>query len=101
MLYISDLGYVSSLTPANIINCQGCETVSVPAITNESTILIFPNPFTSSTTLTFNKQQKNTTIKITDVLGKEIKKGEMERGVYFVQITDENKHRVNRKIVIQ
>ena len=48
-----------------------------------------------------------------DVVGKEIKtvlfsgnsleieKGEMQSGVYFVQITDTNKNIVNRKIVVQ
>ncbi len=47
-----------------------------------------------------------------DVVGKEIKtisftgklcvieKGTMQSGIYFVQITDENKNVVNRKIVV-
>ncbi len=74
---------------------------------------ISPNPFTFATTLTFNEPQKNTIIKITDVLGKEIKtinftgkecvieKGEMKTGVYFVEVIDENKNVVNRKLVVQ
>ena len=48
-----------------------------------------------------------------DVLGKEIKtvlfsgkslileKGEMQSGVYFVQITDANKNVVNKKVVVE
>ncbi len=74
---------------------------------------ISPNPFTSQTTLTFSTEQKNTEVRITDVLGKEIRtlhfsgkelvieKGAMERGIYFVEITDVNKNRVNRKIVVE
>jgi len=74
---------------------------------------IYPNPFSSQTSITFNEEQKNSTIKIVNVLGKEIKtmnftgkqliieKGEMEEGIYFVQITDENQSVVIKKIVIQ
>ena len=74
---------------------------------------ISPNPFTSQTTLTFSTEQKSTEVRITDVLGKEIKslhfsgkeliieKGEMENGIYFVEITDVNKNRENRKIVVE
>ena len=65
------------------------------------------------------EEQKNTTIKTTDVLGKEIKtinffgkqciieKGEMSNGIYFVQITNGttvgalNGNVVNRKIMIE
>ena len=47
-----------------------------------------------------------------DVLGKEIKtvvfsgnnlileKGEMQSGIYFVQITDEKKNVVNKKVIV-
>ena len=78
-----------------------------------ATISISPNPFTSATTITFSEAQKNTTIKITDLLGKEIKtinftgeqltieKAEMKAGIYFVQTTDEQKRIYNRKIIIQ
>lgn len=76
-------------------------------------ILIAPNPFTSQTTISFNKEQKNSTIKIMDVLGKEIRsinvigkelimeKGEMQAGIYFLQLIDENKNVVNKKIAVQ
>ncbi len=76
-------------------------------------IEIFPNPFTSQTTISFSEQQMNTTIKIKDILGKEMKsinftgkqciieKGEMRKGIYFVNITYENKKIINKKIVIQ
>ncbi len=85
----------------------------VSVTNNSSGITISPNPFTSKTTISFSEEQKHTTIKITDVLGKEIKtitfsgkeyvieKGEMERGIYFVRIEDEKKNVVNKKIVVQ
>ena len=86
---------------------------------NENGINIYPNPFTSQTNITFNEPQKNTTIKITDVLGKEIKtitftgkqcvieKGEMKAGVYFVEVypslslPEGEKKPVYRKLVVQ
>ena len=82
-------------------------------ITGNSSISISPNPFTSATTITFSEEQKNTTVKITDVLGKEIKtvnvmgkqcvieKGEMRAGVYLVRIMDEKRNVVNRKMVVE
>ncbi len=80
-------------------------------------ISISPNPFTSQTTISFSTEQTNTTIKITDILGKEIKainftgkqctieKGTMQAGIYFVQITTSagsaNENVVNRKVVVE
>lgn len=76
-------------------------------------ITIYPNPFTLQTTINFSEEQKNTTIKITDLLGKEIKtinftgrqlvidKGNMKEGIYFVQTTDEKKNTLNKKIIIK
>jgi hypothetical protein len=74
---------------------------------------IYPNPFDNKTTISFRKEQKNATIKIIDILGKEIKtltltgkqltleKGEMKAGVYFVLAIDENNNVENKKIVIR
>ena len=76
-------------------------------------LTVSPNPFTSQTTITFSEEQKNTTIKTLDVLGKEIKtmdfsgkqfileKREMLPGIYFIQIIDSNKSVVNKKIILQ
>ena len=87
-------------------------SVGITEMKNEN-FTIAPNPFTSQTTITFNAEQKNTTIKLTDILGKEIKtinftgrqlvieRGELKEGIYFVQTTDEQKHISNTKIVIQ
>lgn len=79
---------------------------------NNLSIHIYPNPFTSQTTITFDQEQKNTTIKIIDVLGKEInttnfkgklltiEKEEMKTGIYFLNIYDGTKM-YNQKIVVQ
>jgi PKD repeat protein len=89
--------------------------LGVNALTHNSEIVISPNPFNSQTIISFSEEQKHTTIKITDVLGnmvmslevgagrKEvvIEKGELSKGIYFVQITDSTKNVVNRKIVVQ
>jgi hypothetical protein len=74
---------------------------------------IYPNPFTSQTTIDFEEEQTQTIVKIVDILGKEIKvidftgkqliieREDMQAGVYFVHIMSKNKHLTNRKIVIQ
>jgi photosystem II stability/assembly factor-like uncharacterized protein len=76
-------------------------------------IAIYPNPFTSQTTISFSEQQRNTRIRITDIFGKEIKTinfsgkqlstvlEEMKVGIYFLTITGERKSIVHRKIIIQ
>lgn len=99
-------------TPADSISIIPLATGVVNTNTTAG-FSIYPNPFNSQTTITFNEIQKNTTIKIIDVLGKEIKvinftgkqliieKGEMQSGIYFVQVTDINKNVVNKRIVVQ
>ena len=80
---------------------------------NHPEVEIYPDPFTSHTTISFNEKQKKTRIKLVDVLGKEIRKmyftgkqlimekGEQQAGVYFIQIMDDNKNVVNKKLIIQ
>lgn len=97
-----------------IIDMGAYEILSV-GITNyefQSQLTIYPNPFTSQTKLAFSEAQENLTIKIIDILGKEIKtinftgiqividKAEMKEGIYFVQIIDEQEHICNRKFII-
>lgn len=74
---------------------------------------IFPNPMTTQTIISFDKELKNAVLKIYNVLGEELKsvnfsgnqfvieKGEMTKGIYSIQVIDENKNVVNRKIVVQ
>jgi hypothetical protein len=77
-------------------------------------IVIAPNPFTYETTISFSSEQKNTTLTIIDLPGKEIKsvtihgtknfileKREIKSGTYFLKITDENKNVFIKKIIIR
>jgi hypothetical protein len=87
---------------------------SVSGNLNENkTTDIFPNPFIDETAIVFNREYNNVTIKILDVLGKEIKsfnfsgtrfaliKDDMKAGIYFIHIADQNKIVLNKKIIIQ
>ena len=106
--YASGACVRSDSAAITVDNCTGIISNSI-----HNNISVYPNPFSSQTTITFSSEQKNTTIKIMDVLGKEIgaatfsgkeyviEKGTMHAGIYFVQITDENKKVVNRKIVVE
>jgi len=96
------------------LNVVPFSSVGISQIQNPlTTITIAPNPFTSQTIITFSEDQWHN-IKITDLRGKEIRtiphvrdrqvvieKGEMQAGVYFLRIEEENKNVVNRKIIIQ
>ena len=104
---ITDFGCVG------LSNCYTLGNVGLSQIDNSPDITIAPNPFTSQTTIFFTDEQKNCTIQIVDLLGNEIKKvnftgnqyiiekGEMNAGIYFLIITDENKNSINRKIILE
>jgi hypothetical protein len=100
------------LTPiADSINIVPLSTSLSDLFSSE--IKIYPNPFNTQTTITFNKEQKNTVIRITDVVGKQIKeinfagkqleieRGEMSKGIYFIEVMSEDKTVVKKKIVVQ
>ncbi len=110
----TSLGCTGTAISTVTVDC----TVGVNESSDKTNITISPNPFTSLTTISFSSEQTNTTIKIADVLGKEIKalnfsgkeliimKGTMQAGIYFVQITSFDKLRMtqvveNRKVVVQ
>lgn len=88
-------------------------TTGIEKILEEGTFIIAPNPFASQTIITYSEEQRNTTIKITDIIGKELKtinftgrqlvidKGEMKAGIYFLQTIDQEAHICNMKIIIQ
>jgi PKD repeat protein len=104
-------------TIGNIIRTNGFSInvliTNVFQNSDETKIVVYPNPFNSQTNISFSKEMKNSTIKIFDILGKKtneinftgkqltIEKGAMLEGIYFLQIVDENKNVVNRKIIIQ
>lgn len=74
---------------------------------------IYPNPFTSHTTISFEEEQYNTTITLMDLLGKELKSARfygkeyifdrdaIASGMYLLQIRDEKRNMVNKKIAIE
>ena len=88
-------------------------TVGIEENLKNGGLTIYPNPFDYQTTINFEQELQDVTIKLIDVLGKEIKtlnysgsqivieKGEMNKGVYFVQVIDENKNVTTKKIIIQ
>ncbi|MES2592701.1 MAG: T9SS type A sorting domain-containing protein [Bacteroidota bacterium] len=88
-------------------------STSVEKLNNNMIVSILPNPFSSYATIIFSNTQQNTSIKIRDVLGKEIKhinfsgmyckieRDEMKAGIYLIQITYTNNNIENRKIVIE
>lgn len=78
-----------------------------------SKIVIYPNPFSLQTIIDFKDEQKNTTVRIVDIFGKEVRKidfkgkqltiekGEMKQGIYLIQITDGKMDVINKKIIVQ
>ncbi|MFZ2205519.1 MAG: choice-of-anchor tandem repeat GloVer-containing protein [Minisyncoccia bacterium] len=93
--------------------CHNITNVGIAENSLTADVNIYPNPFTSQTTIAFAQEQKNTFIKIMDVLGKEVKtinfsgkeliieKEGMQEGIYFLQIIDVNKKVLNKKVIIQ
>ncbi len=96
-------------------NCSGT-TVSNSEIRNPNfEITIYPNPATNNLTITFAEPQKNTTIKILNLLGETVNSeqlivnsksatidvSDVAQGMYFVQITDETKNSITKKIIVQ
>jgi hypothetical protein len=75
-------------------------------------LTLYPNPFSENFTCIFSEEQKNATILITDLFGKKIReinfngrqktieKEGMSSGMYLIQITDEKKNAINRKIIL-
>ena len=96
-------------THSNVIHLG--TSVSVSELEQNNAVSISPNPFTNSTTLTFANEQKNTSVKVMNVLGECIQQlttnnkqftldlSSFAKGIYFVRIEDENKNVVNKKIV--
>ncbi len=89
-------------------------TVTVPEMDlADLTLTIYPNPLTTQTTISFEKAQKNTVIRIADILGQElfstnfsgktlvIDRAGLAAGIYFLQIMDAQKRMLTKKIVMQ
>ena len=111
--FLYGMTYQGGTSNYGVILKYGLTTGVIENKETNNDISIFPNPFTSQTTVSFTEEQKNTTIKITDAVGKEIKifdfsggqltieKGNMQPGVYFLQIMDSEKICSFKKMVIR
>jgi len=87
-------------------------TASVPGNENKEQLSIFPNPFSSETTLHVEKSLTNATLTLENGLGQTVKKIEylsgqtvtlsredLPNGVYFIRLTDGDK-RITQKLII-
>jgi hypothetical protein len=100
-LYIDDLAFSGAVSGINDVVAAG-----VPCS-------ISPNPFNSTTTISFSAEQNNTLIRVLDITGRVVKnihfsgkdltleKGNLHAGIYILHIVDENGHADTRQIVIQ
>ena len=76
-----------------------------------NSLYIYPNPLTSSSILQLNTQLKDAEVVIYDMLGKEmlrskltgnrmeIKRGNLESGVYFIKVSTKERQWVNKMVV--
>lgn len=90
----------------------GLAPLAINKVTNCSKVTFAPNPFTSSSKIIFNETQNNATIIISDEYGRFLKsirfngkqftieRGDLKSGVYILQIIDDKKNKVMRKIII-
>jgi len=108
-----DIALANNLTHIlSVLKQNDCTTEIESYLNNKEIVNIFPNPFNIQTTISFEKEQKNITINIIDVLGNLIKKmdysgkdfilekGKIKAGVYFIQVVCENEITASKKIVI-
>ncbi len=89
------------------------QTLGINELNIDAGMIISPNPFTSQTTISFTKEIRNASILILDIAGKQVKsfsfsgnqlifeKGQLDAGLYFVQVVSEKIVIGNKRIVIQ
>lgn len=99
---------VATTVTVTVDPCSGIQSFT----TENSIVNVFPNPFTLQTTIDLNADYKNATLKIIDVLGKEIwnknfsgkqfilERTKLKNGIYFIQIVSEDKTISTNKIII-
>jgi polyhydroxybutyrate depolymerase len=98
----------------NSYQLRSCASTQINEVnTMQNDCVIYPNPFSSQTTIEFSTEQRNTSIKIIDVLGKEIKsitftgkqfvlyRDELPAGVFFLQISNELNEVTYKKIIAE
>ncbi|HRA60859.1 MAG TPA: T9SS type A sorting domain-containing protein, partial [Bacteroidia bacterium] len=107
-IILTNSGNLQDMFIAKLNNSTSLEETISPL-----SFVIAPNPFTTQTKIMFDMEQVKTVMKIIDVVGNVIKvvnvackqliieKGEMEAGIYFLQVIDKNQNVITRKIVVQ
>jgi hypothetical protein len=113
---IANGSYSVLVTQNGCSDTSSCYLIMITDLTKNDLageITVYPNPFFSAATITFPEPQTNLVIKIKDLLGNEIRsaefsgkhfiieKNELSKGIYFVEIGDENKVLFYKKIIIQ
>ena len=113
---LNDGNYAVIVNQDGCIDTSACYYVIATGFSNvnySSNIIISPNPFNAQLTISFGEEQKNTTIKVMNMLGECIQQQTTNKqqltmdlsgfanGVYFVRIQDEHNNIVNRKVVKQ
>jgi type IX secretion system substrate protein/pre-peptidase len=108
---LSNVGSTSNMHMSEL-----CVTSTVTGIFEQEeqfSLSVYPNPFNTTATVSFHKEMKDAIVNIIDVLGRTITtetfsgtemtvdKASLKPGIYFLQVTDENKHTAAKKIVIQ
>ncbi len=80
---------------------------------SDNQITIYPNPLMDFSTITFNEKQENTTLNIFDLTGKKVmtdtctgndyilKRGNLQPGLYILQLIDTSKKITIKKLVVQ
>lgn len=92
---------------------QNTTTTGIKESLIENEITISPNPIASQAIVSFKAEQKNTTLRVVDALGKEVKsaiingkyfvfeKENLPKGIYFLQLVDASKTLVIKKIIVE
>jgi hypothetical protein len=87
--------------------------IGIKEINNKNEFSVFPNPFSLQTNIVFPENVKNVKISIFNLMGQEVKsiyftgnhiildRVELNEGIYFIRIVNENNEISNKKIVIQ
>ena len=86
--------------------------VGINGVYADQSFEVFPNPFSTSITIIFSNEQLNSTLRIIDILGRQVKtisfsgkqltmeKDEMKDGIYFLQISDRKGSIATRRIIL-
>ncbi|MCE3278621.1 MAG: hypothetical protein K0S44_812 [Bacteroidetes bacterium] len=102
---LADGSFAVQITQTGCVDTSDCYNVYITSVKDEMNsleIMIYPNPCDNQTTINFSEEQKDTEIKFTDVLGREMKTinftgsqltittEDMKAGMYFLEIHTSN-----------